>query len=237
MKKHLVIGLGEVGSSLLWVLSKKLDATGIDNGNFIDETFDFIHICLPYSKKFHTVVSAYKKQYLKKGGMCVIHSTVPVGTSRALKALHSPIRGIHPHLGAGMLTFTKYIGGAYAEKISQEFKKVRIPCKTTLKSETTEALKLWDTTIYGWNIVLEKEIWDYCKKHKIDFDMVYTDANQSYNKGYEKLGKSQYKKYVLRHVTGPVGGHCVIPNCEILNSQSAKYILRQNKKNLKKKEK
>ena len=116
--KHLVIGLGEVGSSLLHVLSRKLDATGIDNGNVLHERFDAVHICFPYSKKFLGAVKNYKEQYLRKGGVCVIHSTVPIGTSRACGALHSPIRGIHPHLEKGILTFTKYIGGKNAETMA-----------------------------------------------------------------------------------------------------------------------
>lgn len=91
-------------------------------------------------------------------------------------------------------------------------------------------MKLYCTTLYGLNIIAEKEMWDFCKKHKLDFDIVYTDCNITYNEGYKKLGLSKFSKYVLEHKDGKIGGHCVIPNCELLNTDIAKFIVKQNKK-------
>jgi hypothetical protein len=66
------------------------------------------------------------------------------------------------------------------------------------------------------NIQLEKLIHEFCEEHGCDFHTVYTEANRSYNEGYENLGEPQFKKYILEHQEGPVGGHCCLPNNEIL---------------------
>ena len=63
-----------------------------------------------------------------------------------------------------------------------------------------------------------------------DFDLIYTHANESYNKGYEKLGHPEYKKYILKHVDGKIGGHCVLQNCPFLDSWISSLIQEENDK-------
>jgi hypothetical protein len=94
--------------------------------------------------------------------------------------------------------------------------------------ESLEAMKLYCTTIYGLNIIAEKEVWDFCQKHKLDYNIVYTDCNASYNDGYKKMKLPHFTKYVLQHHAGKIGGHCVIPNCKLLNTPIAKFIVKQN---------
>jgi len=74
-----------------------------------------------------------------------------------------------------------------------------------------------------------------CKRIGADFNIVYTDCNESYNKYYEKLGFPKFKKYVLDYMEGGIGGHCVLSNCKLLkkNSSLAKFILKENKKYIK----
>jgi len=227
--KHLVIGAGEVGKALWIVLSKGYNTTIGDKDIYAPYKYDFIHICFPYSKNFVQQVRVYKKKYLTKRGICIIHSTVPIGISRKCDAVHSPIRGIHPNLVKGIETFVKFVGGKNAIAIARVFEVLGIKCRTTPKQETTEAMKLWDTTQYGVSILLEKEIWKFCKKNGVIFDEVYTFANATYNDGYERLGKSQYKRYILEHKEGKIGGHCVVQNCQFLNSHTAREIIRKNK--------
>ena len=62
----------------------------------------------------------------------------------------------------------------------------------------------------------------------LDFDLVYTQANRTYNEGYEKLGKSEVKRPVLKHYPGSIGGHCIIPNAKILNDSLADLLLERN---------
>lgn len=225
---HLVIGMGEIGTAMKTVLEKEYCVEGRDIESDCVEKFDVMHICFPYFIGFEKQTEEYKNLHLKENGLLIIHSTVPAGTSKACNAVHSPVRGIHPHLVNGILTFVKYFGGERAVEASVIFEKLGIKTKTTEKSETTEALKLWETTIYAWNVILEKEINRYCEKNGLDFNIIYKDANQSYNDGYEQLGRPEYKKYVLKHMDGPIGGHCLIPNAKLLDSWICDTILSKN---------
>ncbi len=165
---------------------------------------------------------------MKKDGLIIIHSTIPVGTSKKLNAVHSPCRGKHPDLYESILTFVKYFGGERSKEAAEIFKKCGVKVATTDNSDNTEALKLWDTTIYAWNVILEKEVYRFCELNKLDFGLIWEDANKTYNDGYEKMNLPQYKKYILKHQEGKIGGHCLIPNCKLLDSKIAKQILKEN---------
>jgi UDP-N-acetyl-D-mannosaminuronate dehydrogenase len=155
---------------------------------------------------------------------------VAVGTSAQFNAVHSPIRGVHPHLAEGICTFEKYFGGERAVEAADLFASLGINCITTDKAENTEAMKLWDTTYYGWNIVFEKAVHAYCEEHRLDFDIVYTHANRGYNSGYADLGMDNVQRPVLKHYPGKIGGHCVIPNAKLLGGEIADFILDSDEK-------
>lgn len=222
--KQLVIGLGEVGQAIKNIL----DCEGHDPQKEVlaEGEFDVLHICFPYSEVFQEKVLGYRETFTPS--LVIIHSTVPLGTSESLGAVHSPVRGVHPRLEAGIRTFMKYFGGEQAEEAAALFRKAGIETRVVASAKTSEALKLWDTTMYGWNILLEKEIYDYCQRHQLDFDVIYKHANQTYNDGYERLELPFYKKYILEQVYGPIGGHCVVQNCELLDSPISDYIKEYN---------
>lgn len=216
---HLVIGCkGQIGSALHTVLSEHYQNTdGIDLGVVSNRRcFDVIHICIPYTEEFNLFVRDYVGKYGCTDTLVIIHSTVPVGTSRKHRAVHSPMRGVHPNLVQGIKTFTKFFGGPKALEARQLFSFMGIDTVATSNSDNTEALKLWDTTYYGWNLVFEKDIHAYCEKHGLDYDLVYTLANRTYNDGYRELGMGEVVRPVFKHVDGPIGGHCVLPNATLL---------------------
>ncbi len=224
---NLVIGLGQIGSAIQNILG----ADGHDIYKYAPrpkEQYDVLHICIPYTPAFESSVDVYRHTFNPK--LIIIHSTVPVGTSNKLNAVHSPCRGIHPNLEEGIRTFTKFFGGKDAQIASEIFSKLGIPVQVTEDSDTTEALKLWDTTIYGWNIILQKEIKNYCDENKLDFNLIYTEANRTYNEGYEKLGHPEYKKYILKNYPGKIGGHCVIQNLPLLKGLVPETIQKYNAK-------
>lgn len=226
--KDLIVGNGEVGSALYSLLSKKYEVDIIDFGEETNCTkINVMHICFPYTRNFINEVKKYKKKY--KPRYTIIHSTVPVGTSNKCKSYYSPIRGIHPHLEKSLTVFVKYLAPKN-KFLSNYFKIVGININQTTKTDTLEAMKLYCTTVYALNVIAEKEIWKYCKDNGLDFDIVYTKCNKTYNEGYEKLGFPHYSKYVLNHKDGKIGGHCLIPNCKLLKTDIAKFILRQNEK-------
>lgn len=216
----LVIGLGEVGTAIASILG----CDGIDKDQKAPQRrYKFLHICIGYNEKFIEIVKEY--QLLYDPDHTIIHSTVPIGTSRKLGATHSPVRGIHPELEQGIRTFTKYFGGPEAMIVGKIWELKHIPVFYSEHQEDTEALKLWDTTIYGLNILIEKEVYNFCKKHKLNFATIYTSANHTYNRGYEAMGHPQFKKYNIVHQEGPIGGHCIIPNAHLLDSPLAKLLL------------
>ena len=216
---NLVIGTGEIGTAIC----KILQCEGIDiNQKPEKKTYKYLHICFPYSDKFVEYVDNYRELY--SPDYIIIHSTVPIGTSRKCNATHSPVRGIHPFLEEGIRIFVKFFGGEGAYVVSQIFIDKDIKVYITPDQETTEALKLWDTTVYGVNILLEKEIHKFCQKNGVDFNVIYTEANKTYNEGYEALGCPQFKKYILNHMPGEIGGHCILPNIKLLDSKVVNWF-------------
>ena len=235
LTSNLVIGLGEIGTAIQKILECDGYDTKINKGNFsfngdplkeLQKRYDIIHICLPYNDSFFHNVSLYEDIYKPK--CVVIHSTVPVGTCKKIlsnhhqlkniKVIHSPVRGVHPHLEEGIRTFTKYFGGRDAHAVIPTFEAKGITCVYCDTPETTELMKLVDTTTYGVNILIEKEIRRLCETNNVPFDMVYTHANTTYNQGYAKLNMPYFSKYILKHYDGKIGGHCINENSKLLNS-------------------
>jgi hypothetical protein len=222
---HLVVGGGEVGKAIADVLD--CDIIDIDPARSrgeLGEGYEFLHICVPYSENFENIVVVYKAKINPR--YIIIHSTVPVGLSRKLGAIHSPVRGKHPNLTESVKTFTKYFGGRGAPEVAKEFKGLITVCYE--KPETTEALKLCDLLQYAASIIVAKEIAAFCDKMDLDYEQVYTFANHTYNQGYEQMGLSQFIRPVLENMPGKIGGHCVIQNIPKLDIPIVRYIINKN---------
>jgi hypothetical protein len=237
--KHLVIGCGEVGKALMEVLN----CEGHDPQKGYDRMdagpVDMLHICIPYSETrpeglsenvvwlpFKDWVREYQAWF--KPTFTVIHSTVPIGTSDELGAHHSPIRGRHPHLAASIRTFRKYVAGPEADLIAGELGTFGIPMMSCSSARDTEAGKLIDLMQFGQAVLLEKSIHAFCEFNNLNFDLVYTHFNKSYNLGYAEIGEPQFHRPVLEHVDGPIGGHCVVQNMKWLDSPEAHEITISN---------
>jgi len=228
-----ILGNGEIGGSLAkFYKNPKVKDLKRDDGLL---ELDILHICIPWSNKFINMVSGQIKESNPK--LTIIHSTVALGTTKKLAdkfdgmVVHSPVRGVHPFLFKGIKTFVKYIGAddkKAGELAKKHLNSLGIKTKVLYPSMSSEALKIWDTTQYGMMIVLNKEIKKWCDKKGVDFEAVYTDANKTYNEGYKKLGRPEVLRPYLKNKSGKIGGHCVIPNCQILDSDIAKIILKKN---------
>ena len=223
--KTLIIGYGEVGKALFSILSEHYAVDFLDYHQsklILSREFepDIIHICFPYSDKFIQYAKEYQEKYKPK--FTVIHSTTPVGTSAKLSAIHSPIRGIHPNLEEGIKIFPKFIGGKQGSDVADYFRKCGIRIVLFDKSETTEAMKLWDTEYYKRCIEFAKEVKQYCDEHNLNFHEVYTIPNQTYGEAYTKLGYPEFVRPVLQPIMTPIGGHCVEPNHKILYGEETK---------------
>jgi UDP-N-acetyl-D-mannosaminuronate dehydrogenase len=212
-----ILGYGEVGRALaeFYKNPKVKDLNRDDDLRGVE----ILHVCIPYNKNF---VKTVKKEIKKiKPKLTIVHSTVAPGATKKIggMAVHSPIRGIHPHLYKGIKTFVKYIG-ADSEKAARLAKKhlesLGIKIKIFYPSLTTELGKLLDTSYYGLCIAWHGEMKKMCDKLGVDFDEAVTDFNRTYNEGYAELGKKNVIRPVLNPPNPCIGGHCIISNAEIL---------------------
>tara|TARA_Y100000310_G_C20529868_1_gene737869 strand:- start:142 stop:888 length:747 start_codon:yes stop_codon:yes gene_type:complete len=240
-KNILIIGLGEVGSAIkqveedaknkVYVIDRKFDSDLI-------ESYDVIHICLPYVRGFIDACIHYLKTY--PCDLAIIHSTVSVGVTSNIQkefdmpVVHSPIRGIHPKLYEGIKTFVKYVGGEVgaAEAAKTHLDSINIKTEILGCSKTTELAKILSTTYYGWNILFAKQVKKLCDLSKLDYDKVYKKPNISYNIGYKKLGLDDAENHisVIRPVLyppkGKIGGHCITSNFDLLPDIDLKFIVK-----------
>ena len=217
----LIIGNGEIGSAL----HKILGGDVVDKDGMGAKEYDIIHICFPYFNGFDDEVRKYQDWY--KPRHTVIHSTVPIGTSRKCGAIHSPVSGIHPFLEEGLRTFPKYLGGEKASEVADYFRRKGFKVYITDKPETTELTKILCTTYYAMSIEYTKDVKEQCEKYGVPFEF-WTVWNENYNKGYEKLGFPEYMRQNLVPIMTKQGGHCTLPNCELLETKFTKFIKEQN---------
>lgn len=223
---QLVLGAGEVGSAIAAILQEAGFFTVlVDKGESQPAGFQgaVMHVCFPYSDEFESQVNGYVLDYLPS--LVVIHSTVPVGTSTRLAAVHSPVMGRHPNLRRDMEHYRKVFGGPRAAEAAAYFELTSLSIFTLPRSEETEAGKLWQTLQYGWLIALEKECFRFCEANGLDPKIVYNGFNSFYNRGMHTKGESlRLILPIMTHMDGPIGGHCVIPNTELLETRLASAL-------------
>ena len=173
--KNVVAGLGEIGTPILKLISKKHIAVGYDinkklmNKNkfkkFESHKTSFLHICIPFNKKFiNNVKSLYKKFQPE---CVVIHSTVSPGTTKKIQkslpipVIYSATRGIHKRMLLDLNRYTKFYSiepNAPKAKwavstFSKLMKKCNVKTKKMSNPLTLELAKLVvDTSYYGWLI-------------------------------------------------------------------------------------
>lgn len=234
MNKTLIVGRGQIGTALGKVLADynpifldfQLDLH-VYAGEYISKNpIDIMHVAFEYSDKFVQSVKNYQKIFKPKH--TVIHSTVPVGTSRKCGAVHSPCAGIHPHLESGIRTFVKFLGGDKASEVADYFRRAGMKVYLCDKSEATELMKLSQTTFYALMVEYVKDLKKHCLKQGVPFSEVFTLASQNYNEGYEKLGYPEFKMPLLVPIQTPQGGHCTIPNCDLWQTDFTKFIKLKN---------
>jgi UDP-N-acetyl-D-mannosaminuronate dehydrogenase len=210
----LVVGLGEVGVPLRAILSQVYEVKGIDVASPAQkiEQAEVMHICYPFQiKDFCGETARYIERF--KPALTVINSTVEVGTTRKIAdwtgadVVHSPVRGKHARMQQEMLSYTKFIGAvnsSAAAKAMRHFESAGFKTKCLGSPEATELGKLAETTYFGVLIAWAQELQRYCDRAKVDYDEVVSL--------YDEINFFPQVKYIA----GVIGGHCVMPNIEIL---------------------
>jgi hypothetical protein len=232
MKDILIIGAGEIGTSLKQVeeeagnkvYMRDLEPSSWETNGF--DTYAICHVAIPYKTQDQFIGAVHKHMLSYKAKVTIIHSTVEIGTTRELikqsgdeMIVHSFVRGVHPNLAEGIKTFQKCVGSInnMASAIaSGHFCGLGLEYKLMTTPEASEMAKLLSTTYYAWNIFFAGMVNELCDEHGLYYDEVYKWANETYNEGYRKLGREDVVRPVLTPPEGKIGGHCLLPNIELL---------------------
>ena len=249
-EKVLIIGLGEIGHTLFALLNETKESfvvygLDLDNSKMkalgqskekITGKIDTLHVCLPCGsqEKFSEVVDGYVDQFNPK--LAIINSTVPPGTTLKVaekcKCLvaHSPARGVHKsaeHMIWEMKRWTKYVGGANAaaaKAAQMHFKKLGLKVKVLKSCRETELAKLFETTYRAWMIACFQEMHRISKAFDADFNETVDFLEDTH--------RVRFDRPIM--FPGVIGGHCLIPNTELLlksyDSEFLRLILESNEK-------
>jgi len=218
-----VVGLGEVGKPLYELISKHHKTVGIDISPPPADikNVDVLHICFPFQiKNFVGETARYAELFTPK--LVIINSTVAVGTTRAVAertqtpVAYSPVRGKHARMLQDLQRYAKFIGAPNrmsAEKAAGHFASLGLSTKILSTPEAAEIAKLTETTFFGLMIAWAQEVERYADQFGGSYDEIVSF--------YEEIGFFPPVKYF----PGVIGGHCVMPNIELLKRFADSEIL------------
>jgi UDP-N-acetyl-D-mannosaminuronate dehydrogenase len=105
--------------------------------------------------------------------------------------------------------YKKFVGTIEPEhgrKAAEHFESVGLTTKVLSSPEATELAKLTETTYFGLMIAWAQELERYCDRSGASYDEIISF--------YEEIQFFPRVKYF----PGVIGGHCVMPNIEILRN-------------------
>ena len=233
-----ILGMGEVGQTLFDLLvDRKFDCVGIDvnnskckkySENEVIKNPEYLHVCLPGELTGFTDIVLNWINKIKNIQVVIIHSTVKPGTTKIIQEkltipiLFSPVRGVHKRFLNDIKKYTKFISFDGIEidpkiKTDLENRFEKIEWMSTTK--TAELAKiLVDTTYYGWLINYAQITKMICEKENVDFDEMWKFADEI----HENLGNRP------KMFPGIIGGHCVIPNLDLVEYENLDIIKKIN---------
>jgi UDP-N-acetyl-D-mannosaminuronate dehydrogenase len=242
MKKHIVAGMGEIGKPILDLLSHSAMAIGYDtNPKLVNKTklekyndlkTSFLHVCIPFTKNFEkNIMSLYNKF---KPEAVVIHSTVGPHTTEKLQTklgvpvIYSATRGVHKRMLYDLKRYTKFFAiepnAPNAKWASKEFASLMRKCKVKTKQMTNPvtlelAKVIVDTSYYGWLITYSQLSNMIAIKNKVNYDEMWSFADEI----HKFLGNRP------KMFPGFIGGHCVLPNLDLIKDETLYLIKEINK--------
>ena len=238
MKKDIIVGLGEIGYPLFKILEKKIPIDGYDkikklnSENFSNITeIEFMHICFPFTKSFQKEILSLVKKFEPK--VIVIHSTISPNTTLKLQkqldlpVIYSATRGIHKRMNRDLKRYTKFFSiydfapnSKWAVRtFKNKMKKCGIKNKQMSQPITFELAKIvCDTSYYGWLINYAQISKIIADKFDADYDEMWTFSDEIH-----KFLKNRPKMF-----PGFIGGHCVIPNLDLIDDSNFNQISKIN---------
>lgn len=223
-KATVVIGLGEVGRPLYDVLSETHKPTiGVDRAEVaVEEEVSIMHLCYPFqdTANFVQIALHYATKY--NPAIIVINSTVAPGTTTTIEkrvgvnCVYSPVRGKHVRMHDELRRYQKFVAGSNeesAETIATHFNSAGIRTAKMSKPETLELAKLFETTYFGLLIAWAQ-----------DMDRFAKSCGSDYLEAAKFFGEIDYLPPRI-FLPGFIGGHCVMPNIDILSCVRKSPIL------------
>ena len=247
MKKDVVAGLGEIGSTILKLLSKKQITVGYDlDKRLVDEsklkkyqdtTTSFLHIAIPVTSKFDYNLLKLCKKFRPE--CVVIHSTIGPGTTERIQkklkipVIYSATRGVHKRMMYDLKRYIKFFvistnaprGKWACSRYAKLMKHCGVKTKQMSKPETLELGKIiCDTSYLGWLINYSQISNMIAKSYGVDYDEMWEFSDEI----HKALGNRP------KFYPGFIGGHCVIPNLELIHNDTLNLINSLNNSYLKK---
>ncbi len=211
----IVAGLGEVGRPLLRILSRAYDCAGIDIAPAqINRPCSVLHVCYPFQiQDFISTTCRYIKKYQPQ--LTIINSTLGVGTTRAVQervdkpVVYSPVRGKHAKMEQDVMYYRKFVAGFDPRSTQQavrHFAGAGIEVATFRTPEIAELSKLVETAWLGILVGWAQEV-----------ERMAAECGASYE---EVNAFIKEVSFLPSHVfPSHIGGHCVMPNIEILRGR------------------
>jgi len=232
-----VAGLGEIGSPILKLISRATIAVGYDiNKKYMNknkfnkyqniDTY-FLHVCIPFTKEFITNVVLLSEKFNPEA--IIIHSTVSPYTTKKLQdklnipIIYSATRGVHKRMLSDLRRYAKFYSiesnaprkNWASINFSKLMKKCGVKTKKMSSPLTLELAKIIvDTSYYGWLINYAQLSNMIAIQNKVDYDEMWSFADEIH-----KFLGNRPKMY-----PGFIGGHCVIPNLELIDYKTLNLI-------------
>ena len=230
-------GLGEIGSPILKLISRATIAVGYDiNKKYMNknkfnkyqniDTY-FLHVCIPFTKEFITNVVLLSEKFNPEA--IIIHSTVSPYTTKKLQdklnipIIYSATRGVHKRMLSDLRRYAKFYSiesnaprkNWASINFSKLMKKCGVKTKKMSSPLTLELAKIIvDTSYYGWLINYAQLSNMIAIQNKVDYDEMWSFADEIH-----KFLGNRPKMY-----PGFIGGHCVIPNLELIDYKTLNLI-------------
>jgi UDP-N-acetyl-D-mannosaminuronate dehydrogenase len=215
-KVDLVIGLGEIGKPIKEVLERTYTVIGRDIEPVeVPSNIGVLNICYPYQVNgFEKTTVAYMQQYQPE--LTIVHSTIVPGTMRKISEMmpemmlaYSPVRGKHTRMLQELMHYTKFIAGITPEAGKRGLEYLAgagFKAHQATSCESLELAKIVETTYFGLLIAWSQEVERYCESLGADYD--------------EAMLLTQEVNYLPPVVFQPgfIGGHCVMPNIQLLET-------------------
>jgi UDP-N-acetyl-D-mannosaminuronate dehydrogenase len=216
-----VVGQGEIGKPLLKILSRAYRCVGVDIEPVeVAAPCSTMHICYPYQiHDFVGTTVAYIHKY--KPALTIINSTVVPGTTRRVheesgaNLAYSPARGKHARMEEDLLRYKKFVAGVDETSSVRGVEHLTAAGFRTDRFRTPEIgelAKLVETTWLGILIGWAQEVERF---------------GESYGASFEELNAFiQEVDFLPSHIfPGWIGGHCVMPNIELLQERVQSQFL------------